>query len=577
MPAHTRTVCLEFFGQWRKPPAIVEITDYFKPGGAGRPACSWPAWSTWTALCAAVGYATKAKRNGRPKMVLIGDIVGDDENAVAEAASQVVRIANARGGEGFIAVSAGSAQEVLARPLAHRRHLAPHQRLQDQRRRGDPAAAHGRLHRRHRAHQHRAVDTNKLRLLDALTEFFQGDLPLDTEGDAVSADEMIGERRSSALELMATLRQRWQWLLDNLDAPLAQYRSLWPDAPLVDANASPSSVFTAMRDFQLRVSWKDELLNDLENLFSGKADAPILEPCKRCTSRCCAAACSWRCTCTPATATCTPTSRSTPTTTTCCKPRTRRWPHHALARSLNGVISGEHGIGITKLEFLTEDEIAPFRAYKQRWTQGRFNRGKLLPGADLTMAYTPSFSLMGAESLIMEQSDIGAISNSVKDCLRCGKCKPVCSTHVPRANLLYSPRNKILGVAADRGLPVRRADPPRRRLKHWDEFRRGRPLHGVPPCVKPCPVKIDFGDVSVAMRNLLRKTGNKRFNPGTALGMAFLTVKDPATIKAIRGGMVGFGYKAQRLGYSVGKKLHLIGGQTSSRRPPSARPRSRNR
>src|SRR6202043_2395619 len=35
-----------------------------------------------------------------------------------------------------------------------------------------------------------------------------------------------------------------------------------------------------------------------------------------------------------------------------------------IARSLGGVISGEHGIGITKLEFLEEDEIREFRAYK---------------------------------------------------------------------------------------------------------------------------------------------------------------------------------------------------------------------
>ena len=33
--------------------------------------------------------------------------------------------------------------------------------------------------------------------------------------------------------------------------------------------------------------------------------------------------------------------------------------HHAAARSLDGVISGEHGIGITKLEFLTPEELAP--------------------------------------------------------------------------------------------------------------------------------------------------------------------------------------------------------------------------
>ena len=54
----------------------------------------------------AVGYATKAKRHGRPKMVLIGDIVGDDEDAVARATSEVVRLANGRSGEGFIAISA---------------------------------------------------------------------------------------------------------------------------------------------------------------------------------------------------------------------------------------------------------------------------------------------------------------------------------------------------------------------------------------------------------------------------------------------------------------------------------------
>jgi FAD/FMN-containing dehydrogenase len=36
-----------------------------------------------------------------------------------------------------------------------------------------------------------------------------------------------------------------------------------------------------------------------------------------------------------------------------------------IARSLDGVISGEHGIGITKLEFLIK-RTGPFRAYKQK-------------------------------------------------------------------------------------------------------------------------------------------------------------------------------------------------------------------
>ena len=54
----------------------------------------------------AVGYSTKSKRNSLPKMVLIGDIAGDDEEAVAAATSEVVRMANLRVGEGFVAVSA---------------------------------------------------------------------------------------------------------------------------------------------------------------------------------------------------------------------------------------------------------------------------------------------------------------------------------------------------------------------------------------------------------------------------------------------------------------------------------------
>src|ERR1035437_1166028 len=222
----------------------------------------------------------------------------------------------------------------------------------------------------------------------------------------------------------------------------------------------------------------------------------------------------------------------------------------ALSRSLGGVISGEHGIGITKLEFLDEADILPFREYKQRIDpEGHFNKGKLLAGADLTNAYTPSFSLLGTESLIMEQSEIGDISTMVKDCLRCGKCKPVCSTHVPRANLLYSPRNKILGTSllieaflyeeqTRRGVS----------LQHFDEFSDVADHCTIcHKCAKPCPVDIDFGDVSIAMRNLLRRQGKKKFNPGTAAAMAFLNATDPATIKLLRTVMIGWGYAAQRL------------------------------
>jgi Fe-S oxidoreductase len=222
------------------------------------------------------------------------------------------------------------------------------------------------------------------------------------------------------------------------------------------------------------------------------------------------------------------------------------------------VISGEHGIGITKLEYLTEAEIKDFRSYKMRIDpEGRFNKGKLMQGADLRNAYTPSFGLMGHESLIMQQSDIGAIATSIKDCLRCGKCKPVCATHVPRANLLYSPRNKILATSllveaflyeeqTRRGVSV----------KHWEAFDDVAAHCTVcHKCLAPCPVKIDFGDVTMNMRNLLRKMGQKKFNPGATAAMFFLNATNPETIQLTRKLMIDWGYKAQRLAHDLLKKF----------------------
>ena len=108
MPPHTRTFCIEFFGQVREAvPAIVEIRDYLaalpKNGDARVMLAGLEHLDE--RYVKAVGYASKAKHHGRPKMVLIGDIVGDDDKQVALAASEVVRLCNARDAEGFIAVS----------------------------------------------------------------------------------------------------------------------------------------------------------------------------------------------------------------------------------------------------------------------------------------------------------------------------------------------------------------------------------------------------------------------------------------------------------------------------------------
>ena len=88
-------------------PSIVEIKDYlFARGRRSGGAILAGLEHLDDRYLKAVGYATKSKRGGLPKMVLVGDIVGDDADAVARATSEVVRIANCARGEGFVAVSA---------------------------------------------------------------------------------------------------------------------------------------------------------------------------------------------------------------------------------------------------------------------------------------------------------------------------------------------------------------------------------------------------------------------------------------------------------------------------------------
>ncbi len=110
MPKHVRTVALEFFGNVSHAvPAIVEIKDYLDATAKKDPIVLMAGLEHMDErYIKAVGYATKAARQQRPKMVLIADIASDDENAVGEAASHIVRLCNARDGEGFIAVSAES-------------------------------------------------------------------------------------------------------------------------------------------------------------------------------------------------------------------------------------------------------------------------------------------------------------------------------------------------------------------------------------------------------------------------------------------------------------------------------------
>ncbi|HEU4459291.1 MAG TPA: FAD/FMN-binding oxidoreductase [Methylibium sp.] len=558
MPAHTRTVCLEFFGNAKDAvPSIVDIKDYMFEQGRSGGAILAGLEHLDDRYLKAVGYATKSKRATLPKMVLIGDIAGDDPDVVARAASEVVRLANSRHGEGFVAVGADARKKFW---LDRKRTAAISKHTNAFKINEDVVIPLHRMGEYTEGIERINVELslrNKLELVDALEAFFdKGALPLGKNDDAgeIPSAELLEDRVQRSLALLREVRALWNGWLHGLDVVQPAGRSF----------------FELIQDDTLRASWKTQILKPLQALFAGAALAPVVDACRAIHKQVLHGR-VWVALHMHAgdgnVHTNIPVNSDDYAMLQTAQEAVARIM--ALARRLDGVISGEHGIGITKLEFLSDDEIAAFTDYKQRVDpEGRFNKGKLLRGAalktlgedvlaaDLSHAYTPSFGLMGHESLILQQSDIGAISESIKDCLRCGKCKPVCATHVPRANLLYSPRNKILATSllveaflyeeqTRRGVS----------LKHWEEFEDVADHCTVcHKCLSPCPVNIDFGDVSMAMRNLLRKMGQKSFRPGNAAAMFFLNAKNPDTIRAMRRAMVGIGFRAQRLAHEVLKR-----------------------
>ncbi|MGS0757475.1 FAD-linked oxidase C-terminal domain-containing protein, partial [Roseateles sp. GG27B] len=197
---------------------------------------------------------------------------------------------------------------------------------------------------------------NKLALVEALQACFsQGKLPLGKSDDAgdISSAELLGDRVQQAQDLLQEVGQQWRVWKDELDLPR-------------DHLSPPErSFFDQLQDHSLRASWKTQIFKPLQAIFSGAPFEAILAECKRIHKEVL---------------------------------RGRVWialhmhagdgnvhtnipvnsdmyemlqtAHEAvarimtLARSLDGVISGEHGIGITKLEFMTDDELANFASYK---------------------------------------------------------------------------------------------------------------------------------------------------------------------------------------------------------------------
>jgi FAD/FMN-containing dehydrogenase/Fe-S oxidoreductase len=567
MPAHMRTVCLEFFGSdlRRAVPAIVETKDYLDALPEVQLAGMEHLDERYVL---AVKYSTKAPRHDTPKMVLLVDIAGDDPDKVAEAASTVVRLANAREAEGFIAVSPEARHRFWldrARTAAIAAHtnafkinedvVIPLPRL------GDYSEAIERINIELSTH-------NKLRVIDAVLDYLAGDLPEHRQAvDFEPSEEneaIMAAKKVAARAHLQDVRQRWTCMLEHLDDNIAEHAELLAAmAPTqAESQTTDDTLFRLLQRRDLRISYRNDVERPLKSIFSGRdleavrARLDDIHKTMR-SSRLFVA-------------THMHAGDGNVHTNIPVHSNDYHMLHEAeqvvarvmtIAEQLGGVVSGEHGIGITKMQFLDPATVAAFAAYKQQVDpEEHFNPGKLIKGSGLDNAYTPSLRLLQQEALILEASELGALNNDIKDCVRCGKCKPVCTTHVPRANLLYSPRNKILAT----GLIIEAflyEEQTRRgiSLRHFDEMNDVADHCTVcHKCLNPCPVDIDFGDVSVLMRTALKSFGKRRSSLSTRASMAYLNATDPRRIKLMYKALLQWGFRGQRLAHRWAKQLKLV-------------------
>ena len=91
-------------------------------------------------------------------------------------------------------------------------------------------------------------------------------------------------------------------------------------------------------------------------------------------------------------------------------------------------------------------------------------------------------------------------------------------------------------------------------------------------CETPCPVNIDFGDVTTRMRKILAESGNKQTAPGAKAAMAFLNSTRPGSIRLMRTLLAKWGFRGINAGHHLLRAFGLFNKQklpAATSEPPS--------
>ncbi|CAC9548034.1 FAD/FMN-containing dehydrogenases [uncultured Gammaproteobacteria bacterium] len=525
---HINTLCLEFFGHDLKA-AVSTIVDIKNLIDKTSDVDLVGMEHLDTRYIKAVKYTTKANKAELPKMVLLIDISSHQQSELDTHIEQIKAITIKQEGECFVA-KATNKRQIFWKDRANTAAIAAHTNAFK-------------------------INEDVVIPLDKLADYNDGiehinirlsiENKLDTLADVQeylvnikAKTHLVKDKTTAAIELLTKVSMQWQKILGNLDDAtlFRQVQTAQRVISYMDEFAHPlngllmGDIFTQMREDikQIHTEHRNVRLFVATHMHAGDGNVHTNIPVH---------------------------SHNTQMLE---KAESVVDEIMLLATNLGGVISGEHGIGLTKYQYLSDEFKHEFEQYKAKIDpNNHFNKGKLMPGSGLDGAFTPSLHLVEQEALILESSEIGEINDMVKSCLRCGKCKDVCTTHVPEANLLYSPRDKIIGTNL-----ISEA------FLYEEQTRRGISLNHFVElddiadhctichrCAKPCPVDIDFGDVSIKMKSILIKQNKRRTNIASKVSMAYLNMTQPWKIKLVKKLLIDFSYKAQNIASRLAKPL----------------------
>ncbi len=232
--------------------------------------------------------------------------------------------------------------------------------------------------------------------------------------------------------------------------------------------------------------------------------------------------------------------------------------------ALGGVVSGEHGIGVTKLKYLEPSRIAELSVHRREVDPGGLmNPGKLEDLGVLDRIFTPSFNLLELEARILQHGQLEELARAIAHCVRCGKCKPDCCVYHPPRGMFFHPRNKNLAIGSlieALLYDAQRAHSTRFELLRWLEEVADH-CTICHKCLKPCPVDIDSGEVSVLERSILESWGYKNTSAATRATLAYLDSRSPTFNRLFRSAVVRLGGSIQRTGVELAAPLQPVEGR----------------